>query len=37
MFLLLLSSCLCFVSFLCLSLCVLGDDALVGWGSLMFA
>ena len=31
----LLSPCLCFVSLLCLDLCVLGDDALVGWGSFM--
>ena len=28
---------LCFVSFLCLGLCVQGDDALVGWGSFMQA
>ena len=26
---------LCFVSFLCLGLCVLGDDALIGWGSFV--
>ena len=34
---LLLSPCPCFVSLLCLDLCVLGDDALVGWGSFMQA
>ena len=32
---LLLSPCPCFVSLLCLDLYVLGDDALVGWGSFM--
>ena len=31
-FYLLLSPCLCFVSLLCLDLCVLGDGALVSWG-----
>ena len=34
---LLLSPCPCFVSLLCLGLCVLGDGALVGWGSFMQA
>ena len=34
-FYLLLGHCLCFVSFLCLGLHVLGDGALVGWGSFM--
>ena len=34
---LLLGPCLCFVSLLCLGLCVLRDDALVGWGSFMQA
>ena len=33
----LLSPCLCFVSFLCPGLYVLGDDALVGWGSFVRA
>ena len=32
---LLLGPCPCFVSLLCLDLYVLGDDALVGWGSFM--
>ena len=36
-FCLLLGPCLCFVSFLCLGLCVLGDDALMGWRSFMQA
>ena len=36
-FCLLLSPCLCFVSLLYLDLCVLGDDALVGWGSFVRA
>ena len=36
-FCLLLSSCLCFISLLCLGLCVLGDDALVGWGPFRLA
>ena len=36
-FCLLLGPCLCFVSFLCLGLCVLGDDALMGWRSFMRA
>ena len=31
-FYLLFSPCICFVSFLCLGLCVLGDDALISWG-----
>ena len=34
---LLLSPCPCFVSLLCLGLCVLGDGALVGWGSFVQA
>ena len=34
-FYLLLSPCLCFVSLLCLGLCILEDDALVGWGSFV--
>ena len=34
-FYLLLGPCLCFVSFLYLYLCVLGDDALISWGSFM--
>ena len=34
---LLLSPYPCFVSLLCLGLCVLGDDALVGWGSFVQA
>ena len=34
-FYLLLSLYLCFISLLCLGLCVLGDDALVGWESFM--
>ena len=34
---LLLSPCPCLVSLLCLGLYVLGDDALVGWGSFMRA
>ena len=33
----LLSPCLCFVSFLCLDLYVFGDDALISWGSFMQA
>ena len=36
-FCLLLGPCLCFVSLLCLGLYVLGDDALIGWGSFMQA
>ena len=32
---LLLGPCPCFVSLLCLGLCVLGDDALMSWGSFM--
>ena len=32
---LLLSLCYCFVSFLYLDLYVLGDDALIGWGSFV--
>ena len=36
-FCLLLGPCLCFVSFLCLDVCVLGDDALMGWASFMRA
>ena len=36
-FCLLLGPCFCFVSFLCLDLYVLGDDALVGWGSFVQA
>ena len=36
-FCLLLGPCLCVVSLLCLGLYVLGDDALVGWGSFMQA
>ena len=36
-FCLLLSPCLCFVSLLYLDLCVLGDGALVGWGSFVRA
>ena len=34
---LLLGSCPCFVSLLCLDLYVLGDGALVGWGSFVRA
>ena len=34
-FYLLLGPCLCSVSLLCLDLYVLGDDALMGWGSFM--
>ena len=34
---LLLGPCPCFVSLLCLGLCVLGDGALVGWGSFVRA
>ena len=34
-FYLLLGPCLCFVSFLYLDLCVLGDGALISWGSFM--
>ena len=34
-FYLLLSPYLCFVSLLCLDLYVLGDDALISWGSFM--
>ena len=34
-FSLLLSPCPCFISLLCLGLCVLGDDALMGWGSFV--
>ena len=34
-FYLLLGPCLCFVSLLCLGLCVLGGGTLVGWGSFM--
>ena len=32
---LLLSPYPCFISLLCLGLCVLGDDALISWGSFM--
>ena len=32
---LLLSPCPCFVSLLCLGLCVLGDGALISWGSFV--
>ena len=31
----LLGPCLCFVSFLCLGLCILGDGASISWGSFM--
>ena len=34
---LLLGPCPCFVSLLCLDLYVLGDDALMGWGSFVRA
>ena len=34
-FYLLLSPCLCFISLLYLDLYVLGDDALIGWGSFI--
>ena len=34
-FYLLLSHCLCFVSFLCLGLCVLDNGALMGLGSFV--
>ena len=34
-FCLLLGLCLCFISLLCLDLCVLGDDELLSWGSFM--
>ena len=34
---LLLSHSHCFVSFLCLGLCVLGDGTLMGWGSFVLA
>ena len=34
---LLLGPCPCFVSLLCLDLCVLGDGALVGWESFVQA
>ena len=34
---LLLGPCPCFISLLCLDLYVLGDDALVGWGSFVRA
>ena len=34
-FCLMLSPYLCYISFLCLDLYVLGDDALVGWGSFV--
>ena len=36
-FCLLLGPCLCFVSLLCLGLCVLGDDALLSWRPFMQA
>ena len=34
-FYVLLGQFLCFVSFLCLDFCVLGDGAWMGWGSFM--